>query len=86
MTRSSASCHVADIREEASIARDPSGHVRLFVNGVGKHQFELQLTAAVPAAAALQTLNIALPVSTEAGDTLVPQYGRTFLIQVSAGF
>ena len=50
----------------ASIARDARGHVRLFVNGVGKHQFELQLTAAVPAAAALQTLNIALPISTAA--------------------
>lgn len=50
----------------ASIARDARGHVRLFVNGVGKHQLELQLTAAVPAAAALQTLNIALPISTAA--------------------
>ncbi len=50
----------------ASIARDARGHVRLFVNGAGKHQLELQLTAAVPAAAALQTLNIALPVSTAA--------------------
>ena len=29
---------------------------------------------------------VALPVSTEAGDSLVPQYGRTFLIQLSAGF
>ena len=29
---------------------------------------------------------VALPVSTEAGDTLVPQYGRSFLIQLSAGF
>lgn len=50
----------------ASIARDPRGHVRLLVNGIGKHQLELQLTAAVPAAAALQTLNISLPTSTAA--------------------
>jgi len=52
--------------QPASIARDARGQVRLFVNGVGKHQLELQLTAAVPAAAALQTLNIALPVATAA--------------------
>ena len=29
---------------------------------------------------------VALPVGSEAGDSLVPQYGRSFLIQVSAGF
>lgn len=29
---------------------------------------------------------VAVPVGSEAGDSLVPQYGRTFLIQVSAGF
>ena len=50
----------------ASIARDARGLVRLFVNGRGKHQLDLDLTAAVPAAAALQTLHIALPVATTA--------------------
>lgn len=50
----------------AAIGRDVRGNVRLFVNGLGKHQLELQLTAAVPAAAALQTLNIALPISSAA--------------------
>ncbi len=29
---------------------------------------------------------VALPVAAEAGDALVPQYGRTFLIQITAGF
>ena len=29
---------------------------------------------------------VALPVGSEAGDSLVPQYGRSFLIQVSASF
>ncbi|WP_254513809.1 hypothetical protein [Anatilimnocola floriformis] len=52
--------------KSASLARDARGLVKLFVNGRGKHQLELQLTAAVPAAAALQTLHIALPVATTA--------------------
>lgn len=50
----------------AAIARDDRGRVKLFVNGAGKHQLELQLTAAVPAAAALQTLNIQLPAANSA--------------------
>ncbi len=29
---------------------------------------------------------VALPVGSEAGDSLVPQYGRSFLIQLTAGF
>jgi hypothetical protein len=50
----------------AAIARDARGQVRLFVNGQGKHQLELQLTAAVPAAAALQTLQVRLPTAASA--------------------
>lgn len=50
----------------AAIARDERGRIKLFVNGAGKHQLELQLTAAVPAAAALQTLNVMLPTATSA--------------------
>ncbi|WP_425615613.1 hypothetical protein NA78x_005542 [Anatilimnocola sp. NA78] len=47
--------------QPASIGRPDRGPLRLFVKGIGKHELELQLTAAVPAAAALQTLQIALP-------------------------
>lgn len=50
----------------ATIARDERGRIKLFVSGAGKHQLELQLTAAVPAAAALQTLNVMLPTATSA--------------------
>ncbi|QDU31570.1 hypothetical protein ETAA8_67290 [Anatilimnocola aggregata] len=49
--------------QPAAIARLPRGPLRLFVKGQGKHELVLQLTAAVPAAAALQTLQLTLPVS-----------------------
>lgn len=45
----------------ASLGRDSQGRVLLFIEGVGNHELLVQFTAAVPAAAALQTLQMALP-------------------------
>jgi hypothetical protein len=49
--------------QPATLGRPPRGPVQLFVQGIGKHRLELHLTAAVPAAAALQTLQLTLPTS-----------------------